>query len=258
MKTANLILHCGASKVEREQLVDVSTPPATHSWTPIPHLTLVQQVEKALTAANMKVVNQAHGLTKEGDRYFGLFQINNEDEFGSDDYSYVLGVRNSHDKKFPAGLVVGSSVFVCDNLSFSGEIKIARKHTCYIMRDLPGLVSNAIGRLAESWTAMEERINRYKATEIQDMEANDFIIRAVDAGVMPLTQIPSILTQWRTPNHPEFAPRTAWSLFNAFTEAAKGGSVMSLPKRTVNLHGLMDSQCGFFGGGLTDTNPSKN
>jgi hypothetical protein len=29
-------------------------------------------------------------------------------------------------------------VFVCDNLAFSGEIKIARKHTRFIVRDLPG------------------------------------------------------------------------------------------------------------------------
>jgi hypothetical protein len=33
----------------------------------------------------------------------------------------VLGLRNSHDKRFPAGLVGGSAVFVCDNLAFSGE-----------------------------------------------------------------------------------------------------------------------------------------
>ena len=55
----------------------------------------------------------------------------------SEDYCWVLGLRNSHDKTFPAGIVAGASVFVCDNLSFSGEIKFARKHTRFIVRDLP-------------------------------------------------------------------------------------------------------------------------
>ena len=46
--------------------------------------------------------------------------------------AFVVGVRNSHDKSFPAGLVIGASIFVCDNLSFSGEVKLARKHTVHV------------------------------------------------------------------------------------------------------------------------------
>ena len=30
-----------------------------------------------------------------------------------------------------------------------------------------------------------------------------------------------VLREWHTPRHEEFQPRTAWSLFNAFTEARK-------------------------------------
>lgn len=44
----------------------------------------------------------------------------------------VLGLRNSPDKMFPAGIVAGASVFVCDNLSFSGVINLARKHPRFI------------------------------------------------------------------------------------------------------------------------------
>jgi hypothetical protein len=40
-----------------------------------------------------------------------------------EDFGLVAGVRNSHDKSFPASLVLGASMFVCDNLSFSGEVK---------------------------------------------------------------------------------------------------------------------------------------
>ncbi|MGV3661435.1 MAG: hypothetical protein ACO1TE_14700 [Prosthecobacter sp.] len=47
----------------------------------------------------------------------------------------------NHDKTFPAGIVFG-----CDNLSFSGEIKFARNHSRFIVRDLPQLV----GRLMSS------------------------------------------------------------------------------------------------------------
>jgi len=35
-----------------------------------------------------------------------------------------------------------------------------------------------------------------------------------------------------------------WSLFNAFTESLKDGSLAELPKRTEALHGLLDSHVG--------------
>lgn len=245
MKTANLTLHCGAAHVDREVIEKVATPPNTETWYPIPHISFVNRVEAALQASNMKIVQQAHSLTKDGNRYFGLFQVSNCQSTG-DDFSYVLGMRNSHDKSFPAGLVVGASVFVCDNLSFSGEIKIARKHTRHIEQDLPRLTGNAVGLLSQKWTLMTDRIAAYKKTEISDRDANDFIIRSLDVGATTLQQIPAIINEWRAPRHPEFAAeKTAWRLFNAYTEIGKETSLSLLPKRTITLHGLMDAQVGF-------------
>ena len=46
----NLCLHCGATKVECKDVQVVPTPRATATWTPIPHLELVSQVERTLKA----------------------------------------------------------------------------------------------------------------------------------------------------------------------------------------------------------------
>lgn len=247
MNQTNLILHCGAAKAERETLVHVGTPEGDNTWCPIPHETLVSEVEGALNRANMRIVTEAHGLSADGARYFGLLQVANGDEQG--DYSYVLGLRNSHDKRFPAGLVVGSAVFVCDNLAFSGEIKIARKHTRFIMRDLPGLVSGAVGQLSDRWHAQAQRIDAYRRHELSETQAHDLVIRALDNRAITVTQVPAILQEWRTPRHPEFAAdgRTAWRFFNAVTEAAKGSGLWALPARTQALHGLLDGEVGLFG-----------
>src|SRR5207237_3200224 len=91
--------------------------------------------------------SEAHGLTRDGNRYFGLLQVANG--HNPDDFGLVVGLRNSPDKSFPVGLVVGASIFVCDNLSFSGEVYLARKHTVYVERDLPHLVERAVGRLTD-------------------------------------------------------------------------------------------------------------
>lgn len=254
MQKVNLILHCGASAVSRQQVDETITPTPTATWHPIPHTALITQVESALQTANMRVVEQAHALTRDGKRYFGLMQVANCTTAG-EDFSYVLGLRNSSDRSFPAGLVVGASVFVCDNMSFSGEIKIARKHTSHIMRDLLRLTIGAIGLLSEKWNTMATRIATYKTTEMSDMQAHDFVVRALDAGAVTVTQIPGILTEWRTPRHPEFSAngKTAWRLFNAVTESHKSIALHQLAPRSIRLHGLMDSQVGL----VTTTNSAR-
>jgi len=237
----NLILHCGASSKSRNVIKRVPTPKGTATWSPIPHILLIEEVERALKANGLKIASQAHSLTHDQSRYFGLMEVQNGE--AHEDYAYVLGLRNSHDKRFPAGLVAGATVFVCDNLSFSGEIKIARKHTRFILRDIPSLTQDAIGRLMQRWHHQDERIVAYKGKNVTDRVAHDLIIRSTDVGAATPRQIPSILKEWRDPKYQEFQTRNVWSLFNAFTEVAKG-NLIELPRRTERLHGLMDSFVG--------------
>lgn len=237
-----LCLHTGARNVDIAQLSLVKTPERTDTWVPIPHDRFLGGVIEQLQAAHMTVVSQAHALAHEGDRYFGLLQVVNGSNH--DDYGMVVGVRNSHDKSFPAGLVVGASVFVCDNLSFSGEIKLARKHTVFVERDLPQLIARAIGKLTDQRNLQDLRFGAYKQTEFTDAQAHDLLIRALDAQVLPVTKLPEVLTEWRTPRHPEFSKdgKTAWRLFNALTEGLKG-NLNELPKRTQAAHGILDIAC---------------
>ena len=241
-RTPNLILHCGAQNVDLDEVRHVKTPRSTNSWCPIPHHQLITQVQKTLKTTNLRIGTQAHSLSHEGQRYFGLMEIHAQSS--SEDYCWVLGLRNSHDKTFPAGIVAGASVFVCDNLSFSGEIKFARKHTRFIVRDLPQLVSRSIGLLLAKWHDQDKRIAAYKEAEITDIDAHDLIIRATDVGVCSNRLIPPVLNEWREPRHDVFEQRNVWSLFNAFTESLKDGNLAELPKRTEALHGLLDTHVG--------------
>ena len=158
----------------------------------------------------------------------------------------VVGLRNSHDRTFPAAIAVGCGVFVCDNLSFSGEVTLSRRHTRFVERDLPGVVARAIGQVGQLRHLQEERIAAYKATPLGNRAAHDLVVRALDARVLPVTWVPEVVEQWRQPNHREFLAdgRTAWTLFNAFTEVLKRGNLQQLPRRSQALHGLIDSECG--------------
>lgn len=237
----NLLLHCGARAVPRETLSAVPTPQPTRTWTPIPHIELLAQVENTLSSNGLAIGAQAHSLTGDQARYFGLMEVQRS---GAEaDYCWVLGLRNSHDKTFPAGITAGASVFVCDNLSFSGEVKLARKHTRFIGRDLPQLVQSAIGKLMDRWHHQDVRLAAYRQADLSDHAAHDLVIRAFDVGVCTNRHIPRVLNEWRRPRHQQFETRNVWSLFNSFTEALKG-NLNELPRRTESLHGLLDTHVG--------------
>src|SRR3954470_14533933 len=240
----NLVLHCGARHVERSDVVDARTPSASETWVPISHHRLLEQVEDTISSNGMTVINQAHALWTKGLRYFGLLEVTNGQ--AAQDYGLVVGIRNSHDKTFPAAIAMGSAVFVCDNLAFSAEVTIARRHTRFIERDLPRIVHTAVGRLTEMRGQQHERIAAYKEAELTDSAAHDLVIRAIDASALPVTQLPAVLAEWRTPSHPEFAAdgKTLWRFHNAVTHVWKGRNLAALPRRSAALHGLLDAVCG--------------
>jgi hypothetical protein len=242
---SNLMVHCGGYRLEggRHNLGLIRTPEPVGKHFPIPHRALLDTVEAGLSAAGLRIVQEQHAISHEGQRYFGLLQIANGKE-GGDGYAWTLGLRNSHDQTFAAGLVAGSRVFVCDNLAFSGEVKIARKHTRFILDDLPKLTQIAVGRLTDYLVDNEARFGCYREHGLAPSEVHDLVIRAYDSGVIATSKIGKVLDEYRAPHHPEFRDTNAWCLFNAFTQILKGLNPWDLAKRTETLHGLFDGVTG--------------
>lgn len=243
--SSNLCLHAGAFKATREDVDKIVTPESTETWYPIPHGLLIDQTIGQLEAAGLKVESEMHGLTPDGNRYFGVFNLAGSDGASLlDDYHLSVGLRNSHDQSLVAGLALGTHVFVCDNLAFGAEVTIARKHTRFIERDLPNLMASAVEKIVSRGPAMRNRIEQYKNTGFDDATAHDVIVRSLDARVISPPRIGDVLDNWRKPPHNEFQPRTGWSLFNAFTETLKRYEPNAMAKRSNALYGLFDLACG--------------
>ncbi len=241
----NLLMHCGGKHVSRDELANASTPERTKTWVPVSHQRLLELVDETIERQGFHVTNQAHGLWGDGARYFGLMELANG--HAEDDYNLVLGLRNSHDKTFPAGICVGACVLVCDNLSFGAEITLARKHTRFVHRDLPDLVRDAISGFTQLRVDQHNRIKTYKHKRINNRAAHDLIIRAIDDKIIPVTKVPGVLSEWREPSHNQFTNhgRSLWRLHNAFSETWKGANLNTLPRRSQRLHQLLDQVCDF-------------
>lgn len=251
----NLYMHCGGYGADRDAVYNVRTPAPSGGHYPVGHDHLLEQVEKHIASAGYEIVNSAYGLQDAGEikgaNFFGLIELaGNEERNG---YGLMIGLRNSHNMKFAASIAIGSRVFVCDNLAFSGEVKIARKHTLNITRDLPQCVSAAVGRIADQRIAQAERIEAYKRKELTVAESDHLLIEFLRNRAVPSSDIGKVLKEYDEPSHPEHlgadGQHTVWTLFNAVTEAStKGSNIFQLSRRSQALHGICDSAAGVLAG----------
>ncbi len=232
-----LILHAGANAVRYDELRAVATPPATESHLPVPHHEIVELVRYTLGYHRNEIVEEAHAITPDGARYFGLLTLRSP--YG--DYSDTVGLRNSHDKHFPIGIAFGSRVFVCDNLAFCGDHVIRRKHTPKAKRELPGLVTEIVAPLQQQRIAQSDTFLRYKALPLTNEQADHCILDLYRRDVIGVQAIGHVLKAYEEPPH-DWGDRTAWRLFNAATFAL-AGKVAERPTLTQELHTVIDGVC---------------
>ena len=231
------------NKVNAEQLIKVATPESTDSFTPIPHFNLVGLTREAIGRAGLSILEEEHSLARGGQRYFGGFALTGSDITGSD-RQIVLGLRNAHDKSFAASICVGNRMLVCENLCFSSDIKLARRHTVNILNDLPRVLGDAVGRVVSHWNDMGRRIESYQQTEISRNNAADLLVDLVDSKAFPARDMYSAIQEFRNPRHEEFKGGTLWTLYNAITETLKGGDLGKLPFRTMTAQSIFDRVAG--------------
>jgi len=213
------------------------------SYQPIEHAGLVTSTRQHLAQAGFSIVGESHNLAKEGKRYFGLFEVTHPSRENAE-RGTIIGLRNAHDKSFPAGLCAGDAPFVCDNLIFTNDVKLARKHTSRINEELDQVIARTLGQLFTFWGGQDQRIDSYKNHDLTNAQVNDLVIRAYQAGAIGKTKVIDVVNQWESSDHVEFWDKNMNSLYNAFTEIYKG-NLVALPKRSEALHSVLDAEVGF-------------
>jgi len=214
----NLVLHRGARLVERAELDTVDAPPATDTWFPLKHSHVVNRVIETLFTSGFEVKRQSLALSPDNHRFFGTLDVQSDVAEG---VSLSVGVRNSTDKSLPIGLVAGTRVFVCDNLAFSSEIVVTRKHTRFGDRRFADAITRAVASLHQYQSTEARRVEWMQQATLSEDAANSYMLQAYDTGIVGSRLLPLVINEWREPQHDEFKPRTAWSLFNAVTEVLK-------------------------------------
>ncbi len=203
--------------VTRAQLQAVATPEPTSTWRPIPHIELVDMLDRVLNQNQMHIREEQFALRRDGAVLFGVLEL----AYGeSQDGTAALGLRTANDKSISIQICAGLSVFVCDNLVFRGDlIALKRKHTSGL--NLREELAGAVLRFQDHFGRLVREIDDLKERRLSDIEAKATMHDVFAKGLMPLRLLPQASRAYFEPSFPDFEPRTAWSLHNAFTTAAK-------------------------------------
>lgn len=212
------MVHAGAKKFGRQELLAMPTPDATDTHVPVAHSHVVQALIESLAFRNLEVVRDEYAITPDFQRMFGFLEINIEDK----GIRLALGVRNSHDKSFALGITVGYRVFVCDNLAFHGDFQAVNKRHSKKM-DIQEVIAVGVDKAQRHFEPMQRTIDAWQHYSLTDFQARNVIYEAFIAGSLDVPKHLSrvVHENYFTPT-PAFEERSMWSLSNAFTTAFKG------------------------------------
>lgn len=241
-----MMIHCGGEHITRADPALYVQPARTDTHYPIAHNMLLEMVEQTFKRKNWEVLGQDHAVNKEGMQLFSLYDIAPVVDHGvlrEEDWGLQVALRNSHDKSFSATVAIGARVFVCDNLSISGEIMIGRKHTPKIEDDLHILVDDAISRARPFIDQQRTQFRRYKESQILDADVDNIIMEFYRQNVLNSSKLGMVYDDFTDGDMHNDYGQSAWKLFNAVTNAIRPKSVnahMMLSRKTITLHHLMD------------------
>jgi Domain of unknown function (DUF932) len=228
-------------KLSRDELALVPTPQATATHKPIPHIEVVQCLVETLGFRHISVLKGEFAVSRDGMKMFGVMELDQ----GMHGARFALGIRNSHDKSFRLAVTVGYRVFVCENLAFSGDfVPVLAKHSKNF--SLQNALSVGVDDMQRNFKPMVEAVELWRGSQLSDTAARMIIYRAFIEGEL---EVPrhlgrSVHDLYFNPQHEEFAPRTMWSLSNAFTSTFKDLDPIPQYKATGKLAGFLQAGAG--------------
>lgn len=215
-------------------------PLESTSYKPVYNGTLIDMIrdgaDRWIHASPLKT---QYAMNKTGTRMFGTMTF----DMGFPGRMLNFGFGNSYDKSMSLRFVSGAQIFICDNLCYNGDaVSWVRKHTTHVMRDLEIKVKEAIQKAEAQFYEMNDKLIAFKEIPISQNRGFELLGLASGQKVLPETAISVAREDWIKPRHEEFEERTAYSLYNCFTEGCKKGEAGKRIERQIKTHAFFERE----------------
>ena len=198
------------------EIIQAEAPLSTTSYTPVPHMTLINMVKEKLDKHDLQISKTRYSGNNRLNQMFGVYDLKDSDG----ETNLNIGFRNSYDKTLPVGLVAGGTVLVCSNLMFRGEIKVVRKHTKNVFQDIDALLENVIQSAKYEYEMLIEDKEKMKLKLLDKRQMAELAGRMfIEDRILTANQMSELK---REIYHSEFFQNdTLWDFYNHSTHALK-------------------------------------
>lgn len=265
-----LIAHTDTDYVNEQAVREVAEPEWTKTWHPVGHGRLIDALEAGVNDHNLHITKRQYSLSVNGKKLFGVWEL---DDAVTDGMKLSMGFRNAIDKTMTIGICAGVTVFVCDNLAFSGDMILFRKHTSGLNDETLSMLSmEAVSQVIEKMTGYRDWINGLKEEaivfgnrrapyalemypDVMSDDPVDFGIlhtnefkaltydMAFDARVFPMTSIPDFIESFKEEAMTAIEmgyPINSWyTVFNSVTRLYRGKNHFAISVATARLEQLI-------------------
>ena len=223
----------------------IPTPHATDTWQPMPHSRVMQTVIEHADARNL-AIDEIHyslvdvksdGVVQPYPDMFATMYMESDNGV----YRNMLGIRNSHNKRFGASACSGSSVMVCSNGCFSGDHIISSKHTKNVHESFNNRVSDMLDSVIDTWIKNEHRYNGYRATDLSDSDFAELLGNAIIHNAINPSKALKVYQEYVEPRHDAFLIAMPGLHSMHLLRSTKNHQYKSLTQPSVVLHYTMYS-----------------
>lgn len=238
-----MITVLGPNKRTRKELEEIPIPEqwgASSKWEGIQHGELANTIIETCARMDFKVLGECWYTSGDGAALYGGVDIDpasmgNDLDIGTPT-AFSMAIRHSNDMRYALTFGVGARVFLCSNGFMSAEFVLKKRHV--FSTHLGEAVEDGINQYVKHSAHLNKIINQIREIEITQEQASHLILQAHRKDLVPFRHLEAVDKTWQKPPHEIFQPRTAWSMYNAFTEVAK--QKLSAPKQLHMYRGLYD------------------
>ncbi len=237
MEHAKLLVHRGATRMTRAELVDIEPPPATDTHKPVKHAVFVDVPCEELDRRQITITTEEYAVQRQNNMLFGVMTLN---YLKTDEFAAALAFRHSNDMQEAMKMYAGVRVFACDNMALSGsELLLHKKHSKHF--SLTAAIPQAFDRYQDGALILQREIEELKESSVS---WDTFVRQTFEVfrkKIVPVRLFHPVVNDWYA-THPSRADLgTEWELLNAFTLHTKKlapGPEMRSVVRLGNFFGL--------------------
>lgn len=235
-----LMMHTGGKHATREQIAALPPPESLGRFhKPMPHIEVIEAITTGVKHLGFETLDEDFGLSKDGGRLFGVLRFKN-----GESEARMLGFRNSTDESMALSGVCGKSIFICDNMAFTGEMFVFNKKNT-TNASVEQVVAEGMAKVLDQFRVFEQFQQQLEQFKLLSTEASDWLCRLAMAEVVPDRVVMQGMRNYFTPEgKPDCEPRSAWGLHNALTRTLVDGSLRVKMEQGIAISRFFDDRLG--------------